>query len=862
MTDSPEPTGPATAGRDAKAAFERRLARALALARAALFWERLWPVAYRILIVAGLFLALSWLGFWWLLPVWLRWVGLAAFAGGIGYAAWPGLTLRWPTRAQGLARLEAAGHYTHHPLATLEDDLATDTNDPTVRALWQAHRARALKALGALTPGWPHPEAFRRDPWGARVIVALLLVVGFGVSMGDRGARTVSAFTGNEAPEAHAGRIDAWVTPPAYTRRPPIFLTGDMGPARDPQAVVTVPEGSTVIVRAQGDSRDLTVTSISGGNEADVAPEAPRDPNSATDAPLEHRVTLASNGSIEVRRAGRTVDLWRFAVEPDENPTITFLGEPEGQLSGTLKLAYEVSDDFGVVTARAEIEPTEDATTISGALGGARAAPHPLYEAPDFPLSLPHRRAREGKGETFKDLTAHPWAGSKVRLTLVATDEAGQEGRSETKLITLPERRFTKPLARAVVEQRRNLALDANLQPQVIDAMDMLLLAPDEFMDDPKNFLGMKFVYARLNEASGDDELRAVADLMWELALSIEDGDLSVAERELRQAQERLRDALERGASDEEIAKLTQELREALQRYMQALAEQLKNNPQAMQPMDPNSQMLRSQDLEEMLRKIEELAKNGARDAARDLLSQMQRMLENLQTGRMQQMQQNRQSQEMMKMLNELADMIRRQQELMDQTHRQGQQGEDREDQFDPNGQPQQGQNGNGQQMTQEQLAEALKRLQEGQNALAEQLQKLMEQMGKNGMPQPGELGEAGKSMGRAGEALGDGRPGDAVGDQGQALEALRRGAQQLGEQMMGPGGPGGLVRQDGRNNEDPLGRPRRTDGPDYGNRVKVPDDIDIQRARRILEELRRRFSDPARPQGELDYLERLLKRE
>ncbi|WP_107988879.1 TIGR02302 family protein [Breoghania corrubedonensis] len=844
--------------------FERRLERALALARAGLFWERLWPVLYRVLIVGGLFLALSWLGFWWILPVWLRWVGLAVFAGAITFAARPALKLGWPTRAQGLARLEEAGHYSHHPLATLEDRLATDESDPTVRALWQAHRDRALKALGALKAGWPHPQAFRRDPWGARVIVAMLLVVGFAVSTGDRGARTISAFTGSEAPEARIGRIDAWVTPPAYTRRPPIFLTGDMGPARDPQAVVTVPEGSVVIVRAQGDSRDLKVTfvtgisgagtSATGQTESDVAPETPRDPNAASDAPLEHRVTLAANGAVEVRRGGATVDLWRFAVEPDENPVISFLGEPEGQLSGTLKLAYEVSDDFGVVSARAVIEPTADATTIAGATG----EPHPLYEAPAFPLSLPHRRAREGKGETFKDLTAHPWAGSKVKLTLVATDEAGQEGRSQTKLITLPERRFTKPLARAIVEQRRNLALDANLQPQVVDAMDMLMLAPDEFMDNPKNFLGMKFVYARLNEASGDDELREVADLMWELALSIEDGDLSVAERELRQAQERLRDALERGASDEEIAKLTQELREALQRYMQALAEQLKNNPQAMQPMDPNSQMLRSHDLEEMLRKIEELAKNGARDAARDLLSQMQRMLENLQTGRNQQMPQGRQSQEMMKMLNELADMIRRQQDLMDQTHRQGQQGEDQEGREGQRGQ--QGQNG--QQMTQEQLAEALKRLQEGQNGLAQRLQQLMDQMGKNGMQQPGELGEAGKSMGRAGEALGEGRPGDAVGDQGQALEALRRGAQQLGEQMMGPGGPGGLVRQDGRNNEDPLGRPRRTEGPDYGNRVKVPDDIDIQRARRILEELRRRFSDPERPQGELDYLERLLKRE
>jgi hypothetical protein len=58
----------------------------------------------------------------------------------------------------------------------------------------------------------------------------------------------------------------------------------------------------------------------------------------------------------------------------------------------------------------------------------------------------------------------------------------------------------------------------------------------------------------------------------------------------------------------------------------------------------------------------------------------------------------------------------------------------------------------------------------------------------------------------------------------------------------------------------DPLGRPLR--GHEYGDdaTVKVPGDIDVQRARRIIEELRQRFGDFARPQEELDYIERLLK--
>ena len=47
---------------------------------------------------------------------------------------------------------------------------------------------------------------------------------------------------------------------------------------------------------------------------------------------------------------------------------------------------------------------------------------------------------------------------------------------------------------------------------------------------------------------------------------------------------------------------------------------------------------------------------------------------------------------------------------------------------------------------------------------------------------------------------------------------------------------------------------------PDLGLSVKVPDEIDIQRAREVLDELRRRLGDPSRPGIELDYLERLIK--
>jgi len=108
---------------------------------------------------------------------------------------------------------------------------------------------------------------------------------------------------------------------------------------------------------------------------------------------------------------------------------------------------------------------------------------------------------------------------------------------------------------------------------------------------------------------------------------------------------------------------------------------------------------------------------------------------------------------------------------------------------------------------------------------------------------------------------------GTAVDLQGRALDALRKGAQgpaQSMQQQMGRGSglgrPGRFGQSRAQQDTDPLGRPLR--GHEYGDdsAVKVPGEIDVQRARRIIDELRRRFGDFARPQEELDYIERLLK--
>jgi len=149
-------------------------------------------------------------------------------------------------------------------------------------------------------------------------------------------------------------------------------------------------------------------------------------------------------------------------------------------------------------------------------------------------------------------------------------------------------------------------------------------------------------------------------------------------------------------------------------------------------------------------------------------------------------------------------------------------------------------------------------RLGERQQQLRDQLQTLIDRFRLEGSEAPGELEGAEEAMRGAKEAIGESDLERATQQQSLALDRLRNGAQSMAEQVMA-GAESQAGQGPGNNGRDPLGRPDRSNRPDLGLSVQVPDEIDIQRAREVLDELRRRLSDPSRSVLELDYLERLI---
>jgi uncharacterized protein (TIGR02302 family) len=802
-----------------RAGLERRLG----LARLALLWERLVPAVGPAAAVAGLFLALALFDLPARLPGFLHAALLAAFAALFVAALVVGLRhLRLPDREAARRRLETQSGLAHRPLAALEDKLAGGSADPSTEALWQLHRARMAEALRRLKVGVPAPGLTRRDPYALRAALVLALVLGFIDAGGDWADRIVRSLQPSFSPGAAEVPValDIWLTPPDYTGLPPLFLKQ----AEPGKAPIPVPVGSTVLAQVHG---------------GDVVPQLVIDAKPAPfaridDSNFKGTATISAGKEISVVQQGRTLGAWPIAVVPDLPPTIAFAKPPQHTDRGVLRLEYKATDDYGVEGAKAIMH-------LKGGASGAQLA---------VDLPLPGQHLKEASATSYHDLTPHPWAGLPVEMQLQAVDAIGQTGSSETIETVLPERVFRNPVARAIIEARKELTLHPDDRQPVAETLSDLSVRPSFFNNDAVVFLALRTAQARLLLNRDADTIPAVQQLLWDTALRLEDGRSTTSQNDLRSAMQALQDALARNAPDAEIQRLMNQVQQAIDQYLQALAQQMQRMPpQQMQPIDP-SHMLSRQDLQRMLDRARDLARTGSRDQARDLLSQLQEMLENLRMAQPGQMSSG-QSQAM----RQMQEMMRRQQQLLDQSFRNSQQGR----------QGQQGQQGQRGDQSQDDANQ--------QESLRRMLGDMMQKLGEQGGDIPAPFARADRAMRNAVEALRRTEPGDAIGPQTEALDALQQAARAMQQQMAGRGlgtRPDGTDPGDDQGldqaQRDPFGRfndENGNGGLDDGGLMRTgkgPNDYALEKAKQILDELRQRAGERDRPEIELNYIDRLLK--
>ena len=205
--------------------------------------------------------------------------------------------------------------------------------------------------------------------------------------------------------------------------------------------------------------------------------------------------------------------------------------------------------------------------------------------------------------------------------------------------------------------------------------------------------------------------------------------------------------------------------------------------------------------------------------------------------------------------MRDLQDTLRNQQGLSDDAFRDLQQGEGGEEDGQAQGQGQDGQS----------LADRQRELRDQLGGLQNrQLPGDGSEQGEEGRRQ---LDRAGRAMDEAEDALRDGDLPRALDRQAEAMEAMRDGMENFGDalnenQRQADGQQGEEFGQaDPNGQRDPLGREPGNSariGSDRNLKGLMDDDV-YGRAQALLDEIRRRSGEQLRPEGERNYLRRLL---
>lgn len=781
--------------------------------------------------------------------------------------AWRGW--RAPTQEEARARLARDSRYDAGVFEALQDHPAR--LDPVSAAFWRRERERALARAEDIRVGPPRPHLNQLDPWRLRYLAAVLLVASLIVAGADAPSRLARAFLPDPGPLLgdQPMTVEAWATPAEYTRAAAISLSERLGDT------VATPPSVSVTVRVTGPVGAPML--VFDGAREDVRTRFER----AADGAWEAQLTLPGAGRLKVVRF-HTHAQWRIAPMPDNAPRVAFTA-PIQQLSDeVLAVSWSARDDFGVRRLALRVRP------ISPPPGLARA------DAVDTAIETPVGDPTQAEAEVELDVAAHPYAGMEVEARVVAFDALGQEGVSEPMRVTLPEKVFLQPLARAAIEIRRHILAErrpyraargpslrdvveqnllyggAPIEVRDYDArpalrrapegvrraarlLDALTMAPEDgYFRDLAVFLGLRMARSQLDVAASIEDADLAADTLWRTALRAEYGGAADARRALEEAQRQLAQALSQGAPQERVRQLVEALRRATENYMQALVQEALRNGDSGNAEDTEDQaQISERDIEEMMREVERLAEQGRHQEAQQMLDMLAGILANLDVrlGQQQGEGGEAEEQDLQQSMDGLSQAMGEQRALREETRQEQEQQEQQQQGAQGGGGSQRGGQGG------DDLAERQAQIREG-------LSQAQRQADEAGAAPSDELNAAGEAMRRAEDALRRGDLAGAEAAQSAALESLREGADALAAELRERGREGAREGEqgEGASGRDPLGR--RSSGVDTGEGgANIPDQSDPVRAREVFDEIRRRAEDPNRPEAEREYLRRLLDR-
>ncbi len=768
----------------------------------ALLWERLWrrfwPAVTLVLFYTALALfgvPLLFGGVWQLLLLVLFAVALAAAL------LKTGAPFVFPTRAVVERRLEQASGLAHRPLQARRDKPA-ETLAPEAEPLWRKHIEKASAAVALLKFYKPQTDVARHDRWRLRYIALFFCALGLLVARHDALPRLRQSFTPDLSvlTGAQTVALDLWIEPPAYTHEATVFLSSADQGLTQQTGPLSVPAGSILKLRLAG-LRFAPRVSYAGQKIA-TAKAAPR--NYTDD------MTFQKSGTLVIGSLFRRIGAWHITVLPDTPPTVS-IEKIKATSFAAVQITYKADDDHGV-------------TKLTGIVGAGGKA---------YTFAMPPTTSKDPVRDT-EDLTENTAAGEKALLWLDAKDGAGHITSSAPVAFTLPERHFNNPLAQRIILDRKILIHTRNKR-----ARDTVINDFSDIAENPQAYRGDFTVFLSLSSAAHrlafeqNDATPSIIKLLWNLALRLEDGGVTQARLALDKALQQLQQAIaDKTASKQQMQKLLDTAKQAMKQYLVALTRELAqrlSHGTNMPHLSPElaAKLLQNIDVSKLVAQMQALSgANSLQDLQKEAAA-LKHTLDSFNIDEFRKMQE--QQAKALQALQNLQDIIQRQQTLYDKTNETTRKAD-------------------------------LKKERHTQTAISDELKKSIAKLGDTGVTVPESLTDARAAMKKSADALGKAQRNASLVQQKAALDALKQGidnaAKQISSALQRAFLPFGMMSGGYGKGYDPLGRPY---GLAAGTGVKIPDKGRQRRVQKIIQELQRRESDPARSNIERNYVNRLL---
>ncbi len=338
------------------------------------------------------------------------------------------------------------------------------------------------------------------------------------------------------------------VTPPAYSGREKFTEVLSLDEAQT-GGLTPIPQGSEIMVRVLNIAHAPTL--IAG--DQPVAFLRGQAGGFAVKFIVDDEISWAiKEGSRKIggkKIGGRKIGEWPLLILADETPVIE-RADFRDMMSddGLFGLSLHLKDDHGLAAVYVDIVASDEAQK------------HNIQNNIPNRITLPITDLKEYEAETYVNFSSSDLVSGTVDLMLEVVDQAGQSRKKIISGISLPEKKFANPHARKIIEIREQLLTLPDQRKKLARRLMALGLVPGDGQTPPVFYMALRSAYWRLTKPKDDGDIISARDILWDIAMMMEDGDVGQFNRTILDDLAALKLAIFQKRTDDEIRQQLQDI--------------------------------------------------------------------------------------------------------------------------------------------------------------------------------------------------------------------------------------------------------------------------------------------------------------